>query len=97
MSTNKLRLSGSEINGSLWWASSFKKITKLESLILSKEYIAEILQSVAPSLGKLLIFILLTKLLEEASVDQTSLDVINAGQVVGFFTAFGIFIAGLYL
>ena len=95
MSTNKLRLSGSEINGSLWWASSFKKITKLESLILSKEYIAEILQSVAPSLGKLLIFILLTKLLEEASVNQTSLDVINAGQVVGFFTAFGIFIAGI--
>jgi len=93
-SVSKLRLSGAEYEASNWWASSFKRIINIEILLDAKESVSQILQTIIPNLGNLLIYIVITKIGSEALLDS-NISSPNVGQLLGFFSAFGTFIGAM--
>lgn len=93
-SVSKLRLSGAEYDASRWWAQSFKRIINLEIILDAKESVSQILQSIVPNLGNLLLYIVITKLGSEALL-KSSINSPNIGQLLGFFAAFGTFIGAM--
>ncbi len=93
-SVSKLRLSGAEYEASSWWASSFKRIINIEILLDAKESVSQLLQTIIPNLGNLLIYIVITKIGSEALLDS-NITSPNVGQLLGFFSAFGTFIGAM--
>lgn len=88
---SKLRIAGAETAAARWWVQKFRTIVELEHAIDAKEATSALLQAIVPNLGTLLIYIVVTKLIAEASFNS-SLNAPNVGQLLGFFSAFGTFI-----
>ena len=93
-SVSKLRLAGAETRAARWWAEPFRRSIRLEQALDAKEAIGQLLSSVIPNLGNLLLYIVITKLLAEA-MSNPDLSAPNAGQLLGFFSAFGTFIGAM--
>ena len=93
-SVSKLRLAGAETRAARWWAEQFRRSTALEQALDAKEAIGQLLSTIVPNLGNLLLYIVITKLLAEA-MRNPDLNAPNAGQLLGFFSAFGIFIGAI--
>ena len=93
-STSKLRLAGAEAAALSWWAESYKRVVNLEALVDAKEAISEWLQEIVPHLGRLLLFALVANLMTEA-VKNPNISSFNAGQLLGFFSAFAIFVGAV--
>ncbi|MCP4799043.1 MAG: ATP-binding cassette domain-containing protein, partial [bacterium] len=93
-SVSKLRLAGAESSAARWWGQSFRRITTIEMALDAKEAVSQLLQTIIPSLGNLLLYIVITKLASEA-MQNPSLNAPNAGQLLGFFSAFGTFIGAM--
>ena len=93
-SVPKLRLAGAEAAAARWWGEHFQRIVALENALDIKEATAKILQSVMPNLGQLLLYIVITRLIADAAMSQ-AINAPNAGQLLGFFSAFGTFIGGM--
>jgi len=93
-SVSKLRLAGAETRAAQWWADQFRRSVILEEAVDAKESIAKLLGSIIPNLGNLLLYIVITKLIAEA-VQTPTLTAPNAGQLLGFFSAFGTFIGAM--
>ena len=90
-SVSKLRLAGAETRAARWWAEHYKRSIVIEDVIESKEAIGQLLGSIIPDLGNLLLYIVIFKLISEA-LNTPTLSGPNAGQLLGFFSAFGTFI-----
>ena len=93
-STSKLRLAGAEAAALSWWAESYKGVVNLEALVDAKEAISEWLQEIVPHLGRLLLFALVANLMTEAAKNP-NISSFNAGQLLGFFSAFAIFVGAV--
>ena len=93
-SVSKLRLAGAETRAARWWAEQFRRSTTLEQALDAKEAIGQLLGTIIPNLGNLLLYIVITKLLAEA-MSNPDLNAPNAGQLLGFFSAFGTFIGAM--
>lgn len=93
-SVSKLRLAGAETRAAQWWAEQFRRTIVLEQALDAKEAIAKLLGSIIPDLGNLLLYVVITRLLAEAATTP-SLQAPNAGQLLGFFSAFGTFIGSM--
>lgn len=90
-SVGKLRLAGAESAAARWWGQEFQKIVELENALDAKEATAALLKAVMPNLGTLLVYIVITRLIAEAT-NSPNLNAPNVGQLLGFFSAFGTFI-----
>ena len=93
-SVSKLRLAGAEAAAAHWWGDQFKRITSLEMARDAKEGVSKLLQSVMPNLGNLLLYIVISKLASEA-LQSPNVNSPNIGELLGFFSAFGIFIGSM--
>ena len=93
-SVSKLRLAGAEAAAARWWAQKFQQVIALEDSLDAKQATAKLLKAVMPNLGTLLVYILITKLIAEATASAT-LTAPNVGQQLGFFAAFTTFIGGI--
>lgn len=93
-SVSKLRLAGAETRAARWWAEQFRRTVVLEEALDAKDAIGKMLGSIIPNLGSLMLYIVITKLLAEAAT-MPSLAAPNAGQLLGFFSAFGTFIGAM--
>lgn len=93
-SVSKLRVAGAETRAANWWAEQFRRSVVLEEAIDAKEAIGELLSSIIPNLGNLLLYIVITKLISEA-IKTPDLTAPNVGQLLGFFSAFGAFIGAM--
>ena len=93
-SVSKLRLAGAEAAAAHWWGDQFKRITSLEMARDAKEGVSKLLQSVMPNLGNLLLYIVISKLASEA-LQNPNVNSPNIGELLGFFSAFGIFIGSM--
>jgi ATP-binding cassette subfamily B protein len=93
-SVSKLRLAGAETRAAHWWAEQFRRTVVLEQALDAKEAIGKLLGSIIPNLGNLLLYVVITKLLAEAAA-MPNLSAPNAGQLLGFFSAFGTFIGAM--
>lgn len=93
-SVSKLRIAGAEAAAAQWWAGRFKQVIALENSLDAKQATVKLLQAVMPNLGTLLVYIMITKLISEAS-NSAILNAPNVGQQLGFLAAFGTFIGGI--
>jgi len=93
-SVSKLRLAGAETRAAHWWAEQFRRTVVLEQALDAKEAIGKLLGSIIPNLGNLMLYVVITKLLAEAA-SMPNLSAPNAGQLLGFFSAFGTFIGAM--
>ena len=93
-SVSKLRLAGAEAAAARWWGEHFQRVVVLENALDIKEATAALLQGVMPNLGNLLLYIVITKLIADAAMTP-ALNAPNAGQLLGFFSAFGTFVGGM--
>lgn len=93
-SVAKLRLAGAETRAAGWWADQYRRSITIEQLLDAKEAVGQLLSTIIPNLGNLLLYIVITKLLAEAAETPT-LSAPNAGQLLGFFSAFGTFIGAM--
>lgn len=93
-SVSKLRIAGAEAQAARWWAEPYKQVISLENAIDAKEAAAELIKSVMPNLGTLMIYIMITKLIAEAT-SSTMINAPNIGQQLGFFAAFNTYIGGI--
>jgi len=93
-SVAKLRLAGAETRAARWWAEQYRRSITIEQALDAKEAVGQLLSTVIPNLGNLLLYIVITKLLAEAAATP-SLSAPNAGQLLGFFSAFGTFIGAM--
>ena len=66
----------------------------LENAIDAKEATAELIKSVMPNLGTLLIYIMITRLIAEAATSNM-INAPNIGEQLGFFAAFNTYIGGV--
>ena len=90
-SVSKLRVAGAEHAAARWWGHEFQKIVELENALDAKEAIANVLRTIMPNLGTLLVYIVITSLIAEAAA-SANVNAPNVGQLLGFFSAFGTFI-----
>ena len=93
-SVSKIKLSSAEYEATRWWTYSFRRIINIEMILDAKESVSQILQSIVPNLGYLLLYIVITKLGSEALLDP-KLSSPNIGQLLGFFSAFATFIGAM--
>lgn len=93
-SVSKLRVAGAETRAANWWAEQFRRSVVLEEAIDAKEAVGKLLGSIIPNLGNLLLYIVITKLISEAT-KTPDLTAPNIGQLLGFFSAFGAFIGAM--
>ncbi|QNI86496.1 ABC transporter family protein [Synechococcus sp. PROS-7-1] len=93
-SVSKLRVAGAETKAARWWAEPYKQVVSLENAIDAKEAAAELIKSVMPNLGTLLIYIMITRLIAEAAISKT-INAPNIGEQLGFFAAFNTYIGGI--
>jgi len=93
-SVAKLRLAGAETRAASWWAEPFRRSIVLEQALDAKEAIGVLLGSVMPNLGTLLLYIVITRLIAEAATSP-AISAPNAGELLGFFAAFGTFIGAM--
>lgn len=93
-SVTKLRIAGAETAAAKWWADQYRIIVNQEYLIDAKEATSNLLQTIIPNLGTLLIYIMVTKIISE-STQNPQINAPNIGELLGFFTAFGTFIGAV--
>ena len=93
-SVSKLRIAGAEAQAAQWWAEPYKQVVSLENAIDAKEATAELIKSVMPNLGTLMIYIMITRLIAEAA-SSNMINAPNIGQQLGFFAAFNTYIGGI--
>lgn len=93
-SVSKLRVAGAETKAARWWAEPYKQVVSLENAIDAKEATAELIKSVMPNLGTLLIYIMITRLIAEAATSNM-INAPNIGEQLGFFAAFNTYIGGV--
>ena len=87
-------MGSAEAAAAQWWAGRFKQVIALENSLDAKQATVKLLQAVMPNLGTLLVYIMITKLISEAS-NSAILNAPNVGQQLGFLAAFGTFIGGI--
>lgn len=93
-SVSKLRLAGAETRAARWWAEQFRRTVNLEETLAAKDAAGKLLSTIMPTLGTLLLYVVITKLLSEAAATP-QLTGPNTGQLLGFFTAFSVFIGAM--
>jgi len=93
-SVSKLRLAGAEAPAARWWADRYRQVVNLENSLDIKEATAELLKTIMPNLGTLMIYIMITRLIAEA-LSSNLVNAPNVGQQLGFFAAFNTFIGGI--
>ena len=93
-SVSKLRIAGAEAQAAKWWAEPYKRVVSLENAIDAKEATAELINSVMPNLGTLMVYIMITRLIAEAAASNM-INAPNIGQQLGFFAAFNTYIGGI--
>ena len=69
-------------------------MVNLENAIDAKEATAELIKSVMPNLGTLMVYIMITRLIAEAA-SSNLINAPNIGQQLGFFAAFNTYIGGI--
>lgn len=94
-SVSKLRLAGAEARAAFWWSEKYKRTISIEGILDVRESVSKLLQEIIPNLGNLLLYIVITKLIAEAALPNASSTALNAGQLLGFFSAFGTFIGSI--
>lgn len=93
-SVSKLRMSGAEVPAARYWGESYKRSIAYSYALDVQSSISKMLQTIVPNLGTLLLFLMVTRLTAEA-VSTPSLRAPNAGQLLGFFSAYGTFIGSM--
>jgi ATP-binding cassette subfamily B protein len=93
-SVSKLRMSGAEVPAARYWGEAYKKSIAYSYALDVQSSISKLLQTIVPNLGTLLLFIMVTRLTAEA-LSTPSLRAPNAGQLLGFFSAYGTFIGSM--
>ncbi|MEB3243081.1 MAG: ATP-binding cassette domain-containing protein [Cyanobacteriota bacterium] len=93
-SVAKLRLAGVETAAARYWWEPYRDAIGRGYSVQVRSALASLLQTVVPNLGVLLLFILITRLVADASGDPRQ-RVPNVGELLGFFAAFTTFIAAV--
>jgi ATP-binding cassette subfamily B protein len=93
-SVSKLRLAGVEAAAARYWWEPYREAIRSGYGVQARGALAALLQTVVPNLGVLLLFILITRLVDEAQ-SQPLQRVPNVGELLGFFSAFTTFIGAL--
>ncbi len=93
-SVSKLRLAGVEASAARYWWEPYGAAIRSGYTVQVRSALAALLQTVVPNLGVLLLFILITRLVDDA-VSQPTQRVPNVGELLGFFSAFTTFIGAV--
>jgi len=93
-SVSKLRLAGAETRAARWWAEQFRCTLDLDETLAEKDAVGKLISTILPNLGNLLLYIVITKLLSEAATSPR-VSGLNPGELLGFFTAFSVFIGAM--
>jgi ATP-binding cassette subfamily B protein len=93
-SVSKLRLAGVEKAAVHYWWGAYRDAISRGYDVHVRSALAGLLQTVVPSLGVLLLFIIISRLVADASVDSRQ-RVPNLGELLGFISAFSTFIGAV--
>ncbi|MFN5463507.1 MAG: ATP-binding cassette domain-containing protein [Cyanobacteriota bacterium] len=93
-SVSKLRLAGVETSAARHWWEPYGASIRSGYNVQVRSALAGLLQTVMPNLGVLLLFILITRLVDDA-LAQPLQRVPNVGELLGFFSAFTTFIGAV--
>ncbi|MFM9047725.1 MAG: ATP-binding cassette domain-containing protein, partial [Cyanobium sp.] len=93
-SVSKLRLAGVEASAARHWWEPYGAAIRSGYTVQVRSALAALLQTVVPNIGVLLLFILITRLVDDA-VSQPTQRVPNVGELLGFFSAFTTFIGAV--
>ena len=93
-SISKLRLAGMEAAAARYWWEPYRKSIESGFSVQLRRALASLLQTVVPNLSVLVLFILITRLVDEA-IRQPLQRVPNVGELLGFFSAFTTFIGAV--
>ncbi len=93
-SVSKLRLAGVEASAARHWWEPYGASIRSGYNVQVRSALAGLLQTVVPNLGVLLLFILITRLVDDA-LTQPLQRVPDVGELLGFFSAFTTFIGAV--
>jgi ATP-binding cassette subfamily B protein len=93
-SVSKLRLAGVEASAARHWWEPYGASIRSGYNVQVRSALTALLQTVVPNFGVLLLFILITRLAEDA-LTQPLQRVPNVGELLGFFSAFTTFIGAV--
>ena len=93
---SQLRLAGAEQAALRYWSQSYRRSASYDYASDAKAAVGQLLETLTPQLGILLIFVMLTRLAAEAQANPAGLPAApNLGDLLGFLSAFGIFIGSM--
>jgi ATP-binding cassette subfamily B protein len=93
-SISKLRLAGVESAAAHYWWEPYREAIRRGFNVQARTALAALLQTLVPNLAILLLFIVVTRLLADASLEPRQ-RVPNVGELLGFFSAFTTFIGAV--
>jgi ATP-binding cassette subfamily B protein len=93
-SVSKLRLAGVEAAAVHYWWQPYREAIRKGFHVQARTALAALLQTTLPNLGILLLFIVVTRLVADATLEPRQ-RVPNVGELLGFFSAFTTFIGAV--
>lgn len=93
-SVAKLRMAGAETRAARHWGEAYSPSVAYAFALDVRAAISEILQTTVPGLGQLLLYMAIARLIAEAASNPGS-PAPDLGQLLGFFSAFGVFIGSM--
>jgi ATP-binding cassette subfamily B protein len=93
-SVSKLRLAGVESAAAHYWWDPYREAIRKGFSVQARTALAALLQTLVPNLAILLLFIVVTRLLADATLEPRQ-QVPNVGELLGFFSAFTTFIGAV--
>lgn len=93
-SVAKLRVAGAESRAARHWGEAYSPSVAYAFALDARAAISELLQTIVPGLGQLLLYMVIARLIAEAAGNPGS-PAPDLGELLGFFSAFGVFIGSM--
>lgn len=93
-SVAKLRVAGAETRAARHWGEAYSPSVAYAFALDARAAVSELLQTIVPGLGQLLLYMVIARLIAEAARSPGS-PAPDVGELLGFFSAFGVFIGSM--
>jgi ATP-binding cassette subfamily B protein len=93
-SVAKLRVAGAETRAARHWGEAYSPSVAYAFALDARAAISELLQTCVPGLGQLLLYMVIARLIAEAAQNPGA-PAPDLGELLGFFSAFGVFIGSM--
>lgn len=93
-SVAKLRVAGAETRAARHWGEAYSPSVAYAFALDARAGISELLQTIVPGLGQLLLYMVIARLIADAARNPGS-PAPDLGELLGFFSAFGVFIGSM--